>query len=550
VLGAHPATCGCAACDGDDLPPAAATPVPVPALLPRVPAARSAALALEARYDGAPVVAGGAHDVIGAQRSQLDFDAAVASGFAPKATLYTRGTRVIDVGVENATSSRAEYDAMPSMIDAAGDFIGRIEAEHRRHEDVAASAIVFGVDGRAVWPGRLDAPIVFTETAFKGLCSKRGHQGADYLRRCPSDLRADNLNRWSTIIALRDDAARMTAEADAARTGKKSTWKPTMLRMRVRDTVVGTKKADQRTGVEAFAVVSASYAAFDVDKIARGLQLALDTKGRDGVKLAIEGQPIDLSTAKGTITYDGEKARFEVLFHTDVQPRHFVAGEFFKAGVVITTDDTGGGSVIVRSVVWQNLCLNLLIIDECSVPVARLMHLGDVSKLARKFRAAIAKALDTLKHFVARWGYACEEDVLAGARAATAKDIEIPAEPKDVAAGIFRGLIDSERFTAYPGRDVEGIVERLVARWQEDESGAVQQHGGLTRAAIVNAITRFAHMDLPALTDDPWMADQAQLEAGALLWGARKGAAPAPFAFVPELVDEAPASGAAATAKA
>ena len=300
-----------------------------------------------------------------------------------------------------------------------------------------------------------------------------------------------------------------------------------------------------RTGEEVFSVVSPGYAAFDVDRIADALRLSLDARSGEAVNLTIDGRPVGADTlrnAKGTITYDGERARFEVLFHSDVRPTHYVAGEFFRAGVVVTTDDTGGGSIVVRSVVWQNLCLNLIIIDECSIPVARLVHAGDVRKLARKFRGAIAEGLGNISTFIKRWGYACEENLAEGARALAPEGTTIPARPAEQVAGIFRGLIESERFTAYPGRSTDKIVDALVACWEKDDSGATMLHGGVTRAAVANAITRFAHEVLPTLTDDPWMADEAQREAGALLWGVRKGQSPAPLAWLPEADAAAPAA--------
>src|SRR5262249_22568645 len=47
--------------------------------------------------------------------------------------------------------------------------------------------------------------------------------------------------------------------------------------------------------------------------------------------------------ARAEAFYDGYRARLSVLFHSNIEPEHCVAGEIFKAGVSITTADDGTG---------------------------------------------------------------------------------------------------------------------------------------------------------------------------------------------------------------
>jgi hypothetical protein len=69
---------------------------------------------------------------------------------------------------------------------------------------------------------------------------------------------------------------------------------------------------------------------FDIDQIANEVMEAI---GGD---------------ARCEVTYDGYKARFDVLFHTNVEPTKAVAGEIFKVGIVITTADDGTGGIRIK----------------------------------------------------------------------------------------------------------------------------------------------------------------------------------------------------------
>lgn len=55
--------------------------------------------------------------------------------------------------------------------------------------------------------------------------------------------------------------------------------------------------------------------------------------------------------------YDGTGGRATALWMPD-QVVDLVAGDLFKVGVRIQTDDTGRGRIRVAGVVWRNRCLN------------------------------------------------------------------------------------------------------------------------------------------------------------------------------------------------
>lgn len=103
---------------------------------------------------------------------------------------------------------------------------------------------------------------------------------------------------------------------------------------------------------EVFAVVGPRYTPHDIDQVAAQVSAAV---------------PHD---ARADVLYDGYRARMNVLFHSDIRPDRCVAGEIFKAGILVTTADEGSGAIRISPEVWRNLCRNLIILDYARVPVA------------------------------------------------------------------------------------------------------------------------------------------------------------------------------------
>ena len=421
----------------------------------------------------------GEHDVIGEGRSLLDFEAAVAGGFAPAQPIYRRGTRVVDLGVENARESRREHDAKPFVGEACEKFEALIRDEARRDVVVSTAELRMAKDGRLVLPG--GSRHVITPSGFSSLVAAHhsGIGGGAYLSKCWPQLRAINVNNWlakkgNDEIAVRNALPEKEVEK----------WEPEKLAMRLRK-----NGRDE----EVFACVSRSYTPFDVDKIAQGLALAM---------------PRD---AKCEITYDGERASFDVAFHSDVRPEHYVAGEFFKAGIRVRTDDTGGGSVWINSTVWQNLCLNLIIIDEASREIARIRHVGSINEIAEKFRRSLALAKASLDHFLKAWGYATSETT----EVVAIEEEPLPMKVSDLLPGIFRALDERE---LVPLRRREEAIPKLMEMVAKDDSyaGKLTNDGSRVglRASVTNALTRFAH----EANNDPWYEDELERAAGRLVY--------------------------------
>jgi hypothetical protein len=470
-----------------------------------------------------PNIEAGAMDHVGAQRSKRDFDAMVAAGFSPAQSVYERGSRVNSIGVENARRSRVEHDAKPTVVDAATDLIARIRAEHRRIAVVPTGNIGMHEDGRiALFDTKVDGKdagdlsVALSRPAFGSLLSRMGIGGADYLARLPAKARAANINLWRSIISGADPDMAKEATQIAESMGREPAGTADECAFRVRARPDGKD--------EVFAVVSPEYSPFDADIIADAIRrTCLSTPAMTTI---VDGQNFvaDLSQARGRMTYDGAKSRFEVMFHSDVRPEGYVAGEFFKAGVLVRTDDTGSGACRVVPVIWQNLCLNLIILDVQWGDEVSIRHVGSVAKLTRDFEKAFMRSLDKIGHFLRAWGYACKENALTATRRAYSK---CPASEEKALPGLFNGMLQTG-LVSIPGKRRE-VVGELVNQWHLDNSSA-KTHG-LTRASLVNALTRYAHT---IEVDDPWREDEIQRDAARILF---KKDEPIPYVSLDEIVE-------------
>lgn len=443
----------------------------------------------------------------GLARSAADIAKLTAAGFSMMDPLFDRGTMVLGVGVDNARASRAEYEALPLVRDVCASLMKRIVAEQRRNVDVQARDVSMTAAGRVVLGAHGEHAV--GEHGFSGLVERLGYGGAAYLIKCPPALRAHNVNAQRNLLAGAED--KVIADAiDKRWSDARTKAEPRRLAARVR----GPEK-----NPEIFAVVSPGYPTFDADEIAQAFSQAM---------------PPD---ARGTVRYDpgSTGARFEALFQSTVAPEHFVAGEVFRTGIRVRSSDSGDGAIVVRAIAFQNLCLNLIVIDNATREIARIRHVGSVDKLRTEFVKAMAKAKGAIGPFLKQWGYACEEDVVATLRA---DGVKIPEKHDEIMRGVFASVLASRRvrFPRIAGKGREGVVDDLVTAWRKDASSATAKHAGITRAAVVNAITRAAQGWLNSL--DPWATDAIEIDAAKLLWGS-SGERPAPLGFLDKITEEA-----------
>lgn len=419
-------------------------------------------------------------------------DAEVARGFAPPPKVYHHGA----VG----RALRA-VDQKPLVTEACTALIARVAAEKR--EDVRGEHRNIGMDqAGSVSASRLHTAMPIEATAFGQLCARLGYGGAAYLaQQCAPVLRSHNVNTQASYI----DALEQEAFAKAT---PEEPHEPAQVVLRTR-----LRAPDAPRSI--FAVVSPTYGAFDADKVAEALASAVPEE------------------ARGSVSYDGRRSRFEVWFGTTREPKHLAVGEVFRAGVVIKTSDDAGGSIRGQSVAWSSACTNLNLITMRAEDAFAIRHVGSIFELARKFAGGFKKALGSLDVFVRAWDYATEDDV----RGQAVSDGPLPENNEELMRGIFRGLVvGSAAPIKVPGRrQADTLLDDLMDCWRRDESSARAVHA-TSRASVVNAFTRFAHEHMDEL--NPWKQDELVAAASALLWGRRgvpgeaTAMAPRPLAFV------------------
>ena len=412
-------------------------------------------------------------------RITADMATMKAAGFALAQPLFAAGTRLVAEGVERAATLRQEFEAKPLVGDALRDLQQRIADEQRRDVVVPASSIRMDLQGRAaVGKDRFG----MNERAFKSLVSRLGLPSAGtYLAACWPELRAKNINNWQ-LLKVAEEAAAM-----AAATASGKDFEQGMLNLRTR--VNGEHR-------DIFAVVTDSYAEFDIDKFAEAIRIAM---------------PQD---ARAEVHYDGQKAKIDVHLHSTGAPEDYAAGEIFRSGMTFRTDDTGSGGAKGFGFLEQNLCLNLIITNVAAQPVFNVRHIGNVREMAIKIRQGIRDTEKTIAPLMKQWGYARKDDLVASAveRDRSYEGIGL----KEMLAGFFNGAMERELVTVGGRRDE--VVPKLVRAWERDAGTDGPQSGTITRAGFVNALTRYAHED----QQDVFAQDEIQQSASRLLWPEHK----------------------------
>ncbi len=255
----------------------------------------------------------------------------------------------------------------------------------------------------------------------------------------------------------------------------------------IKDTVRVYRTRTRANIREVFAIVSERYTPFDIDEVADALK---DTDVA--------------AAAKADIVYDGKRALIDLTFHSDVDASDYVCGEVFKAGVRISTSDVGLGSLRVEAYVIRNLCLNLIVLDNAKIVTANARHLGAREALVDALNRGVAEGHKAISGFLKAWGAANTEVVVA--------PTDIPFEQQVL--GVVTAF--AERSTAVAKSDIAGIVKRYC---EDEVTGST-----LTRAGVVNAITRYAHHDV----SDRWSAAALERAAGGLTFEQR----PLQYAYV------------------
>lgn len=409
------------------------TPAPVTVFVPKlVPA------------DDGPISADGK------ARAEEDEAAAVAAGWSLKPPVYAIGSKVNSTGVANFRASRQEHDSKASVEEACGKLIDLVEKEDRKDLVCKVPSLKMLDDGRITRGG---AALAVSERAITGVGVMVTPGGASYLRSCPPALRATNFNHWAKE-GWRVDQRATDALVEAWQDGGQRGDKPAPV-MVEKELTLRTRFNHTSGKREAWSFVGPRYEAHDINNIAEQI-------------MRHEAIPGD---AKCDIVYDGYRARIDVLFHTDIQPELAVAGEIFKAGIMVKTADDGSGSIQISAQVFRNLCLNLIIIDHAKDLVTRRRHFGQ--GIEADIATGIQTAMGKVKYFADKWSEATLENVIERYGASNVEDV-------------LRGLVHN-KVVHVSGVKPDEMFERLMRAYQAEP--------GYGKDAIVNAVTRCAHSE-------------------------------------------------------
>lgn len=389
-------------------------------------------------------------------------------GFATGPALFDRG---VEAG--EGKRSRVPWQDLPLLIEACEEHAAAI-GDEQRDDSVAlvtssrmqgdGSLLVSHADDR---PGAPPQRYLLTEDAFASLVTRINVPGAGrYLRTCWPDLRAVNVNGWIGRLS----AAELAADAAAKIAGRVSQYIPLDMRLRHRLPSRGAP-VDTR---EIFAVVGPAYADLDADKLDEVLRVSVD------------------GSSRGRVTYDGTRTRWEILLD---RPTYYG----WRAGVVLTTDDTGGGAISGSAIVRQDEALDTIAVRTSTTATFSVRHIGDLDALALKVRAGIDRVLGAVHSFGPAWELANAEAII----------------PPHGIEGVFRDLMHREIVPIRGQR--ETIIRELAAEWKR---GTLIASSVRTRAAIIRAIAHWVH----ATADlDPWAEDEVQAGLGTLLRRTKKG---------------------------
>lgn len=345
------------------------------------------------------------------ERIQLQEEWLAEAGFAMAPPLYAPGTRVLALGDQNFKIERTRVEALPHFGDAAQ----RVGVEICREEraDLAANVHELSLTdaGTLVVGGQEHALEVGAFYQLANLCGFG--MGARYLaERCDAPLRAHNVNAQI----------------------KQSRERRLCLRTR-----------SQGGLRHVFAVVTPAYAPVDTDAV---LSRATPT----------------LQDAHVEMVYDGSGVRATAIWMPD-QVVDLAAGDVFKVGVRVETDDTGRGRVRVSAVAFRNRCLNLLVIGEGTVETVSAVHKGDPRAILSKVEQGIQCARLNVGIFLDAWGHART----------------VKVEPEQ----ILRRWVEHKKLGPIPEKSRDAIVEALLSAWHQEP--------GDTLADCVNAVSRAAH---------------------------------------------------------
>ncbi len=478
-------------------------------------------------------------DLEGKARAMLQADQMRLLNHPVANTKWPIGYTVDETGVANARKFRAEVDDMPIYHEALGQLIGIVKAEDRHDLVGKVRDIRANPDGTWVTTGEFkeicgtdpetQQPIVKLYPA--GFVVKPeelalidfaadikaalppGSPLPDQLSRAlissPPMLRAQIVNFWQEFNPA-DHGISPPMKLIPGTFDKGDQLVPVEHTDKVRK--IRTRKINGET--TAYATVGEEFPPIDVDMVAAIANYACleITKASPGADL------------RARADYDGRNVRITIISHSTVDPRLYVAGEVFRASAFLGTDDTGGGAIWGYGALDRNLCRNLIILQSSKAGAFRIEHRGrDMKAIIRELVEGVKNAFASVAVFADLWSTACEDALYLPQGVTEApKVIREAAEvfALNAAALVTKRDRSGKHMLSMRGSSdasrVEHLVPDLLKMWKKElgePSSAILNHNGLTRAAMVNSFTRYAH----EIEGDAFRGSELEKEAGDLL---------------------------------
>lgn len=388
-------------------------------------------------------------------RAIEDETIAINNGFKLKNTLYMLGTPVNSTGVSNLRKSREDYDKLSSVKEECEKIKKIVKEEERSDDEVILSSY------RMIPNGQL---------SLQEITEKSG-----YVYYVPTPLSLSQLIKRTVPAAEHDRNAISSAASFVG-----NEYSPINLRQTVTNHYLSLAKTDKKdiTAIfrsrkylnkrELYAVVSDRFSLdCDVDDIS-------------DILARLEGE------SKAISMYDGNRFRFDIIYHTDIKPEDGVCGEVFKAGVSVRSSDNGTQGIRISPFVIRNLCLNLIILDKAQQYTA-FTHLK--KNLPEVINEAIKDSLNKVSAFKDKWSYANKTII---------EELDKPEE-------LFTKLVKDGVFKV-PGISSKELVIKLMSSWSKEP--------GNTLSSIINASSRAAHEEI----SDVWSSTLLEEQSGNLLW--------------------------------
>lgn len=378
------------------------------------------------------------------------------AGFAPATPYFAIGTRLAEVGKDNFRQSRIAFEHMPTVGDAMAELVEQVKSEKRQDFVTDASKIHALKDGR-LFLAKEAEPVLFTDNGFKQFVQRLAeHNGvrnpAAYLSDIEPERRARILNE------------ELKNAGDLG------------FKLRVR----------QPNGdLQLYASLGPDYPTVDADALAEAVVAKHITD--DG---------------RARVVYSGTRSQIDVLYHSNLAPEDVGVGEFYRAGLRITSDDDGTESVRGKSMLDRALCINLTTASSEQTSVVR-RHIGKVENIMEAVKGAMDINYGQLKFFIEAFTAREKEDVRKILSKGVPKTLIVKLDtPKPV----FEFMFEDKKW-AVSGASPADIAEAATTAWLKEEAD-------WSVAGLSNAVSRAAHEGNWSV---PFVGETLEDRAGALI---------------------------------